>query len=324
MLFKEALCDAEQTAVAACMEGSRRLESVGKLKTVQGALAMKPKHWMLLGWIVTCAWTFALGCSDDSQGDDDNDQDSGGDTDTDADGDADADADADADTDTDSDIDTDEPIVIVFPEGESPYGDDTSEIVDSDFDTSGVDLTLGGLNQDLPEPTYDCMDPKVTKNCIAFSGTYHGTRFDCLCVGEDGAEAASSTTPFEGYTAQCDFQAEMQKDIGMFITVTKWADVPAIFEEQVLPEDNPDEMNLIMDLPLGSVDTQSSADQGFIEARMAGWAAHTSDFDDETDWIYNGTFAGKWDDDVGEINLRGSFRVYYTLVHTPDKATMVD
>ena len=42
-----------------------------------------------------------------------------------------------------------------------------------------VDLTLGGLNQDLPAPSVDCLERPA---CVAASGEYNGMPFDIACM----------------------------------------------------------------------------------------------------------------------------------------------
>jgi hypothetical protein len=45
-----------------------------------------------------------------------------------------------------------------------------------------VDLTLGGLNQDLPAPTQDCLETLQTHDgCLAMSGEYNGEAIDFEC-----------------------------------------------------------------------------------------------------------------------------------------------
>jgi hypothetical protein len=49
-----------------------------------------------------------------------------------------------------------------------------------------IDLTLGGFNQDLPEPASNClMREDFIIGCIAFSGEYDGEAFNLVCTDAD-------------------------------------------------------------------------------------------------------------------------------------------
>ena len=52
----------------------------------------------------------------------------------------------------------------------------------TDATIEDVDLTLGGLNQDLPAPPGDCMNSDGSENrCLAVSGVYNGAAFQIAC-----------------------------------------------------------------------------------------------------------------------------------------------
>lgn len=82
----------------------------------------------------------------------------------------DAGQDASGDGDGDSDSDAGNSSLDSGP-GEPPSLDD-------------VDLTLGGLNQDLPEPPLNCLGmEEPSSGCISFTGEYNGTPFEGQCQG---------------------------------------------------------------------------------------------------------------------------------------------
>lgn len=62
-----------------------------------------------------------------------------------------------------------------------------------------VDLTLGGLNQDLPAPSMDCLTRQdLVVGCMAVSGTYNGSAFDFFCDDGSATTAMLSLSAGDG------------------------------------------------------------------------------------------------------------------------------
>ena len=257
------------------------------------------------------------------------DEDTSTDADTDSDGDTDADGDSDADTDSDTDSST-ESFVWIVPTGstfDDAYGSDTVQIVDTDFDISGVDLTMGGLNQDIPAPTVDCMDPTITQDCISVSGFDRtGQFFELLCIGDEGTVIGSSDAPIydtddnvvgwvERLGGSCDYWTE--EPISFDAYVLDWDTVPAIFDETVTPGDNPP--TIYVDWEFDSLDGASPPWAGTGApyqngpARMIGYVRHTNDYGDPDDAVMEGVFAASWNDvePAFGVRLRGTIKGYF-------------
>lgn len=260
-----------------------------------------------------CAGGF-VACNGDGGGSGDGDSDTDSDTDSDGDGDSDTDADSDSDTDSGEDF------VWFLPEDatfDDAYGDATVQVVETDFDTSAADLTLGGLNQDIPEPTVNCMDDNITQECISVTGyDSAGQFFEMLCIG-DGVETGtsfvvspddSSEVLMERYHVDCDYW--VTDPFQMQIGIEQWDAIPSIIDASVALNDDPPSIYIDAELePLANSPWYSTTADCVVET--AGWAVHTLDYGDAEDWLFTGVFAVTWDESQDtELRIRGTYKGY--------------
>jgi hypothetical protein len=257
------------------------------------------------------------GCSEDTAAD--GDTDAGildGDVTTDADTDTDTDGDSDTDSDTGSTDDTDGILdILILPEGANPadlYGDTPVQIVETDFDTTVVDWTLGGMHSDLPKPRYDCTDPMITKECISYVVDIgNGEVYEYLWVGNEEIHAGASTSPIDGYGIYTSILPPYAAAMDVF--VNKWGNTPTTFSEHNLPETSP--QTLYIKANFDDFDGGGGGTPGtiFREARINGWAAHTTDYGDPQNTVMVAAFAGEWDPSDASLYTRfkGTFKRYF-------------
>ncbi|MBN2342734.1 MAG: hypothetical protein JXX29_24145 [Deltaproteobacteria bacterium] len=261
-------------------------------------------------------WGF-VACNGDGGGSGDGDSD----TDTDSDSDSDGDGDSDTDADSDSDTDSGEDFVWFLPEDatfDDAYGDATVQIVETDFDTSAADLTLGGLNQDIPAPTVNCMDDNITQECISVTGyDSAGQFFEMLCIG-DGVDTGtsnvvspddSSVILMERYGVECDFDL-IDDPVQMQIFIEQWENIPSVIDASVFSGD--DVPSIYIDAEFEELaDSPWYSTTGNCVAETAGWAVHTLDYGDAEDWLFTGVFAVEWDATAGyDLRIRGTYKGY--------------
>jgi hypothetical protein len=177
---------------------------------------------------------------------------------------------------------------------------------------------LGGLNADIPEPEVDCLDPRVTQNCLSLSGfDGAGQYFELLCIGPDGLRSGSATihnsNDPDGYiTARgggCKTSIVVDR-MRFSVYVRAWEQVPAVFNEQVrppIPEPVPLSISLSFE-PLHNSPNRSTTSIILEMARMQGYARHTNDNGDPTDVLMEGAFASTW---TGDLRLRGTLKAYF-------------
>jgi hypothetical protein len=281
---------------------------------------------MVQKWISGAAAVLLLGlfaCEDDKNTPNDTDSgsldgDADGDGDGDADGDGDGDGDAGADSDTDSDSDTNsDPIsdILIFPIGANPndlVGDTPVQIVETDFDPSGVDFTLGGMNSDLPDPTYDCTDPMITQNCISYVvdiGT--GEFFEYLWIGNEEINPGGTTGPVDGYGEFTSLQAPYFASMDIY--VDRWPATPTTFSETMVQGNDPPNIYISASFSDFGGSPGSTTGTIFREARVNGWAAHTTDYEDASNTVMVAAFAGEWmgvTDDI-VVRFRGTLKGYF-------------
>lgn len=269
------------------------------------------------GVLIVLGLAAGFACDDSVPSTEDTDSGStDGDSDTDADGDSDGDSDGDGDADADSDTDTDTPLdILILPEGANPedmYSDTPVQIVETDFDTSSVDWTLGGMHADLPDPTYDCTDPMVTMNCISYVVDIgNGEIYEYLWIGNDEVNAGGSTSPIDGYGVFTSLQSGYSAEMDIFIE--KWSISPLTFSEHNILEDSPRTLSIRANFNEFSGGAGSTSGTIFREARINGWAAHTNDYGRPADTMMVAGFAGSWlgvTDDV-TARFRGTLKGYF-------------
>ena len=173
------------------------------------------------------------------------------------------------------------------------YDSDTTIIFDTDFDVSGVDMTLGGMLPDVPEPTYDCTDIHVRQNCISLSVVWQGQHKEFLILGNPYGNKYTITiatlgAPMKGYgmfwnilNISNDFW-----DVFNFSGyIEKWDSLPATFDVVNTLQTNPQILYIAHCFPFSKDDGTvewggfvKTSGKNLIEARMAGWAVHSGDY----------------------------------------------
>ncbi len=266
--------------------------------------------------------------SDDNSNDgrDTADTGSGTDAGTDAPG-RDTDVNADTASSDAADSEGEQNFVWIVPTGstfDDAYGGETVRVVETDFDTSVVDLTLGGLNADLPAPTVDCLDPRITQDCISVSGVDRvGQHFELLCIGAGVSVGSSVVQDFDNPEAdtwitrlggRCDAWTEEPVRFGA--AVLAWDSAPAIFDETVMPGNT---LSTTIDVrwTLSELEHSpwSSAGAPYQDGplRMHGWVRHAAnEFGEPGAELMEGVFAGSWNDvePAYGIRLRGTIKAY--------------
>ncbi|MCK9524020.1 MAG: hypothetical protein M0R76_13415 [Proteobacteria bacterium] len=209
----------------------------------------------------------------------------------------------------------------------SAYGDATVQVVETDFDTSVVDLTLSGLNADLPAPTVDCLDPRITQSCISVSGVDRaGQHFELLCIGAGVSVGSSVVQDFDNPEADTWITRlggkcrtlRVTEPVQFGATVLAWDSVPAIFDETVMPGTTLS-TTIYVHWALRELENSpwSSAGAPYQDGplRMHGWVRHAAnEFGEPGAELMEGVFAGSWNDvePAYGIRLRGTIKAYLT------------
>jgi hypothetical protein len=249
---------------------------------------------------------------------------SGTDAGTDAPG-RDTDVNADTASSDAADSEGEQNFVWIVPTGstfDDAYGGETVRVVETDFDTSVVDLTLGGLNADLPAPTVDCLDPRITQDCISVSGVDRvGQHFELLCIGAGVSVGSSVVQDFDNPEADtwitrlggsCD--AWTEEPVRFDAYVLAWDSVPAIFDETVQSGDGmaiplyiSHDFSLLKDAPFAS-----TASANLDIARMHGWVRHAASESGEPGAeLMEGVFSSGWKGGLSEgVRYRGTIKAY--------------
>jgi hypothetical protein len=142
------------------------------------------------------------------------------------------------------------------------------------------DATLGGFNQDLPEPTAACtaMEPMVFGGgCFAISGTYNGEAFNLNCWDDLGGPPSITTR-----TGTCFRPLEAGDSLIVQVTigVQTAPNAPAAFEV-TWPEDDVGDIFVRVSRSARTFDTHSDSVEPLtvshdLEMRLAGelWWEH--------------------------------------------------
>lgn len=165
------------------------------------------------------------------------------------------------------------------------------------FGPADVDLTLGGLNQDLPEPSTSCLDADVDNwACFAGTASINGVVREVTC--DSILRIATNGTSFHCKTPDPD-----NEDVELAVG---WLMAPGTFDniEDTVPN------NLLrLDLNQGSY---SSRLPNFVEGRATGWVNKFIGRLGLSDSVW-GTVAATWtattDAGVDELRIRGTFHI---------------
>jgi hypothetical protein len=156
-----------------------------------------------------------------------------------------------------------------------------------------VDLTLGGLNADLPMPTTDCLtESEGGSMCASLSAIVEGSPREIRCV----SPAGQATT---GTSFQC--SAGNGESITLDTLGFGGVPVPGTFS---FTHTSDARGPLILELEAG---TWSSGSDNFVEARVAGWTSKwvSSNYCRTSAW---GAVAATWSSTGGgELRVRGTF-----------------
>lgn len=164
----------------------------------------------------------------------------------------------------------------------------------TEFGAADADLTLGSLNADLPSPSLDCLTVAASATtCIALSLEIGDNVRELLCTGlhiqaTDGASVTCSTDEDE----YLNLKTNQFGGTSLPATFTTGQTGP-VFGGM-----------LKIELADGVVD---SREDGFTEARMAGWVNKWVD----SNYCRNASFgviAASWSEsELGAVRVRGTF-----------------
>jgi hypothetical protein len=133
-------------------------------------------------------------------------------------------------------------------------------------DLSGLDLTLGGLNQDLPVPSLDCtVGPTPTNGCMSWTGEYNGARVDGSC--QDTVRRAYFYID-KSRAMECDFSLSPKDAFGVALSLgvsSMGSPPPHAFSLNAPPQPDVDAagfLALFRDTRNLSVDAAGTFDQG--------------------------------------------------------------
>jgi hypothetical protein len=161
-----------------------------------------------------------------------------------------------------------------------------------EFSAADVDLTLGGLNADLPAPSRDCLTAEPgASTCVALSAVIDGTAREVVCT-RMGAQATDGT----GVTCS---NAD-DETVSLLTNNFGGTKPPGTFVTEQ------GDSGRVLQLGL-SAGTLSSNAEGFTEARLAGWTNKyvESKYCRTASW---GVIAASWSDtELGEARVRGTF-----------------
>jgi hypothetical protein len=175
-------------------------------------------------------------------------------------------------------------------------------------DVQAIDWSLGGLNQDLPEPSENCMDGRTPLiGCISATGVLNGEAFEFVCPPDyDMAFTSGGGT------------AGLFCSNGLRVTLKKWDSAPTSFEYTVVPgytELPADIRYTIEDVGMVAADSDN-----FEELRIAGVTKKMGpDFRKEAHEV-KGTFAASWSkpdsndancESCVELRIRGTYLGYW-------------
>lgn len=164
------------------------------------------------------------------------------------------------------------------------------------FSAEDVDLSLAGLNADLPEPSVNCLaEPAGDYMCIALSAVVAGVAREILCV-------APGIALTDGTAINCSTAAQE----AMSLNTRNFGGMPAP-NTFTVTRTGPGSNGLLgLTLAQGSFEP---GDANFVEARLAGWVNRWEDGTAcrSSSW---GTIAASWssaDAGAGELRVRGTF-----------------
>jgi hypothetical protein len=165
-----------------------------------------------------------------------------------------------------------------------------------DFGPNDVDLSLGGLNQDLPAPPGDCLQSQPQEYvCFAANAVIGGVARTFVCT-------ALSTVSLPGDSFSCRTAAGEIFEIH----VGKFTSIPGTFS---LSEDTVPGSILLLDR---QQDRLSPRSNNFKQARVAGWVNVWNDNGKMRNSVW-GTLAASWAEDtdagIAETRIRASFHV---------------
>jgi hypothetical protein len=161
------------------------------------------------------------------------------------------------------------------------------------FGPGDVDVTLGGLNADLPAPSMDCLtvDPAVSM-CAALSAIVNGVPQEILCTNPNNSS-------IDGKSMSCDTASGGN----VAITASNLAGTPPT-TFSVMWTDHSLFGPIQVALDEGTFKTDMPS---FVEARQAGWVNKFVSSGACRD-TFHGVVAASWSDaGMGETRLRGSF-----------------
>jgi hypothetical protein len=197
---------------------------------------------------------------------------------------------------------------------------------DVPIDTSSVDLTLGGFNQDLPAPSVNCMERSdFSVGCISVSGVVDGVSFDHYCaegnttIGGSAYDSPSGRVYGESMyctTDESDWCAGVNTpDLSVGLGKRSF-----VFDKTFLPGDN-----WLSGVTFYWQDkAASTSDDNFVKSQMAGWNKVISK--GPLSWQtreVQGVFAATWTkpdpskcatsqiEGCLEVRLRGTFHGFY-------------
>jgi hypothetical protein len=161
-----------------------------------------------------------------------------------------------------------------------------------DVGPDDVDLTLGGFNQDIAEPSIDCLEDDLANYvCFAATVVINGQAREILCT------SASIISQSGGaFDCRAPNSESARIDAGDFM-------VPGTFS---VTESSVPGSILELTLMQGTFNPRAA---NFKEARIAGWANKWDDHGRLRNRVW-GTVAATWNADggTGETRVRGSFQ----------------
>jgi hypothetical protein len=163
-----------------------------------------------------------------------------------------------------------------------------------EFSAEDANLTLGGLNAELPEPSVSCLTAEPdASTCVALSIVIDGTPRELVCT-RMGAQATNGT----GVTCSTSDGESVSLLTQNFGGITP----PGTFvaEERVTTFGGL--------LQLRFLDAElTSGSEGFVETRVAGWVNKwvSSSYCRSASW---GVIAATWTgSELGDVRVRGTF-----------------
>lgn len=179
--------------------------------------------------------------------------------------------------------------------GGTPDAGDTPDLDD-------VDLTLDGLNQDLPAPSTDCLmasKPPLV-GCIAVSGEFNGEAFDFSCLDGNGPANASVGPKTRVGACPGDLASGERLSVAFRLDNAQFESLPATFGYHSPPDE---------DIPTNIVEVESDdralLSHGLMMGEFGFLLSETHDIEHAVAGV--ATYGPGWTEDKTSEFNRGSF-----------------